>query len=66
MWMAGFRYIVASTNTVQTIMRENNKKLDQKMREKTRKLHERKARQTKLAKKRCASVEYETPIYEEH
>jgi hypothetical protein len=38
MWMAGFRYLLASTVTVQNIMRENSKVLEEKIKEKTKKL----------------------------
>jgi hypothetical protein len=31
MWMAGFRYLLASTLTVQSIMKDNNERLEHKM-----------------------------------
>ena len=40
MWMAGFRYIIASTVTVQEIMKNNDIQLQKKMKEKTQKLLE--------------------------
>mmetsp|Transcript_2312 Transcript_2312/g.3482 ORF Transcript_2312/g.3482 Transcript_2312/m.3482 type:complete len:205 (+) Transcript_2312:1349-1963(+) len=35
MWMAGFRYLIASTNTVQAILKQNNAKMEEKMKERT-------------------------------
>lgn len=35
MWMSGFRYLIASTMTVQAIMKENDQKMEQKMKLKT-------------------------------
>ena len=35
MWMAGFRYVIASTLTVQCIMKHNNQVLDKKLKQKT-------------------------------
>ena len=35
MWMAGFRYVIASTLTVQCIMKHNNEVMDQKLKIKT-------------------------------
>ena len=40
MWMSGFRYLLASTVTVQTIMKDNSKILEQKMKERTEKMLE--------------------------
>jgi len=45
MWMSGFRYIIASTITVQTIIQNNNEKMQEKMRLKTKHFV---AEQTKL------------------
>ena len=36
MWMSGFRYIIASTITVQTIIMNNNERMNEKMRLKTK------------------------------
>ena len=36
MWMSGFRYIIASTITVQTIMKNNNQIMDDKLKERTK------------------------------
>jgi len=36
MWMAGFRYILASTLTVQTIMKNNNERMEEKMKIRTK------------------------------
>ena len=35
MWMAGFRYVIASTLTVQVIMKHNSKQLNEKLKQKT-------------------------------
>ena len=35
MWISGFHYVVASTATLQEIMKNNNKKHDQKLRKRT-------------------------------
>ena len=40
MWMSGFRYLLASTVTVQNIMKDNSKILDQKMKQRTEKMLE--------------------------
>ena len=37
MWISGFRYVIASTMTVQVIMKHNNKALDEKLKRKTEK-----------------------------
>lgn len=36
MWMSGFRYIIASTVTVQNIMKANNDRIDEKMKLRTK------------------------------
>jgi hypothetical protein len=36
MWISGFRYIIASTTTVQNIIKNNNEKINEKMRLKTK------------------------------
>ena len=36
MWMSGFRYIIASTITVQTIMKNNNQIMDDKLKQRTK------------------------------
>lgn len=36
MWMAGFRYITASTKTVQDIIKENNIIMTEKIKERTK------------------------------
>ena len=36
MWMSGFRYIIASTITVQTIMKNNNQIMDDKLKARTK------------------------------
>lgn len=51
MWMAGFRYLIASTVTVQNIMRDNSRLLDQKIKERTQKIVE-KAQRPKSKKKK--------------
>lgn len=35
MWMAGFNYLIASTITVQQIMKSNNQRIENKLKEKT-------------------------------
>jgi hypothetical protein len=40
MWMAGFRYLLASTITVQSIMQKNNERLEEKMKTLTEKIVE--------------------------
>ena len=40
MWMSGFRYIIASTITVQTIIMNNNERMEEKMRLKTKHFQE--------------------------
>ena len=39
MWIAGFRYIIASTVTVQNLMRENDLKVERKLKKVTEKMH---------------------------
>lgn len=39
MWIAGFRYIIASTVTVQNLMRENDMRVERKLKKKTEKMH---------------------------
>lgn len=38
MWMSGFRYLLASTVTVQAIMRDNSKKLEEQIKQQTEQL----------------------------
>ena len=40
MWMSGFRYIIASTVTVQNIMKANNDRIDEKMKIRTKHMQE--------------------------
>jgi len=40
MWMSGFRYIIASTVTVQEIMKKNDEKLEEKMKKQTKQITE--------------------------
>lgn len=40
MWMAGYRYLIASTVTVQNIMRENSRVLDDKIKSRTKKIQQ--------------------------
>jgi len=40
MWIAGFRYVIASTLTVQCIMSHNNKKSEAKLKEITEMFHD--------------------------
>ena len=47
MWMAGFRYLLASTLTVQNIMKDNSKILEQKIKERTKKMLDKNVSQTR-------------------
>ena len=38
MWMAGLRYLLASTVTVQAIMKDNNKRLEEQIQKKTQRM----------------------------
>jgi len=40
MWMSGFRYLLASTLTVQSIMKDNSKVLEDKMKKRTERIIE--------------------------
>jgi len=40
MWMSGFRYIIASTATVQQIMKTNNEIMESKLQKRTREFQE--------------------------
>ena len=51
MWMSGFRYIIASTLTVQQIMKNNEEEVKKKMKEKTKKITEIGAKEHKSIKK---------------
>jgi hypothetical protein len=35
MWIAGFKYVVASTHTVQSIMQQNQEKAENKLKKQT-------------------------------
>jgi hypothetical protein len=48
MWMAGFRYLLASTQTVQKIMQMNNDRLEQKMKIVTERIQKKKIRYNSL------------------
>lgn len=54
MWMAGFRYIIASTYTVQQIIKQNNQSLDQKLVERTKEFQK---HETKILSKRSQKVD---------
>lgn len=51
MWMSGFRYIIASTLTVQEIMRNNDQQFQEKIKEKTKLLTE-KSKDQPVARRR--------------
>jgi hypothetical protein len=52
MWMSGFRYLLASTVTVQSIMRENTVILEKKIKERTDKIVEETKKEGELKKQK--------------
>mmetsp|Transcript_31189 Transcript_31189/g.47756 ORF Transcript_31189/g.47756 Transcript_31189/m.47756 type:complete len:190 (-) Transcript_31189:2049-2618(-) len=65
MWMSGFRYIIASTVTVQEIMKTNNEIMDNKLKQRTKEFqeHQIKIKKTKDKKKAASSTPQESQTF---
>lgn len=55
--MSGFRYIIASTLTVQEIMKNNEQEVQKKMKEKTKKITELGAKEHKSVRKSQSQIQ---------